>query len=252
MASLRAATALGVLLLARLLDDDYFIIDELLEVGRWTGESGRLKEAESYFLEAKRRAVAQGYRYAVLQADVYLGAVSLARGDFGKTIDAFERVIPPLSKMDDRLLLPDALLKLGVAYHRQGDDQMATECWSRTLELSRAKRDKRHIALALMNLGGIAYRQGRYDDAERQWDEALPIIRRDWTWENSKEQAAHMAFFLGLLKWKSGRLREARRLLEESRHLHRRLGNREREAQDDSVLQSLEAEISRSDSPALD
>jgi tetratricopeptide (TPR) repeat protein len=223
----------------RLVGDSASSVEDLLEIGRLRGEQERFTEAERYLEKAKERALATGYKHAAVHADIQLGSVFLARGEHDRARAVLQSAIPALRQTDYGRLLPDALLKLGAAQHKAGDDEAASASWNESLEIARADGDKHHVALALMNLGGIAFVEQQYDEAERQWREALALFRRGITWQYVDEHIAHITFFMGVIERHFGRLEVALALMTESRDLYRRVGDSEHLAHAQAYLTRL-------------
>ena len=224
------------LMLARAVGDNKAVVDDMLEVGRLRGENGRLDVAEVYFQGAKHRAKAMGYPYAEAHAGAQVGAVLIAKGSFNAARLALESAVPVLRQHGDRRVLPDSLLKLGVANYKLGNFEAAMASWNEALIRSRANKDRYRESLALMDLGRLAYDERRYVNADSYWHEALSLFRqaRDW------EHVAWVAFFLGLVSRHFGRLDEASELMEESRLLYKRIGDREHLARADEYLTFLQ------------
>jgi tetratricopeptide (TPR) repeat protein len=88
-----------------------------------------------------------------------------------------------------------------------------------------------------MNLGNVVYRGKRYDDATRYWHLALDESQR----VADRGHIATATFSLALAAHQLGRDDEARRLLNESRALFRRIGRPDLEARSNDLLHGLEA-----------
>jgi len=226
------------LIRARVLNDQMAVVDDLLEIGRLRGENQRWDEAEAKLLEACRRAHEAGYQYGEAHANVQLGAVHLGKGQLDLARQAFEFALPILRERNDRLILVDALLKLGVAYNKLVKTNEAVAAWKEVLSRSLQTGDRRMRSLALMNLGGVAYDHRRYSEADQYWREARDLFKqlRDWS------HLAYVCFFLGVISRHFGRLKEAIAFMIEGRDLYKRLNDHQHLAEAEEYLDHLEEE----------
>jgi tetratricopeptide (TPR) repeat protein len=223
---------------ARSLNDQVAMVDDLLEIGRLRGENQRWDYAEAKLMEARSRAHETGYQYGEAHANVQLGAVHLGKGQLDLARQAFELALPVLRESNDRLILVDALLKVGVAYNKLGKTNEAAAAWKEVLSLSLKTGDRRRRSLALMNLGGVAYDQRKYSEADQYWREAHDLFKqlRDWP------HLAYVCFFMGVVSRHFGRLNEAIAFMIEGRDLYKRLNDHQHFAQAEEYLAHLEEE----------
>ncbi len=230
---------------ARALGDEAAVVDALLEVGRLTGENGRLDEAERCFTEAGSRARGLGLELALARSEVQLGSIFILRGNFEEARMAIEPALPILSTQAERPVFTDALLRLALVNDELGQVDAAAAYLEQACSAAQANGDTRRGLQALMDLGGIAYRQKEYETADGYWLEALALSRQ----RKDAAAIAKATFFSGVVSRHMGRVDQARSLLAESETLYARLGRSAQAVRAREYLAALESDAASDMSP---
>lgn len=155
---------------------------------------------------------AVGLAYVLLSERDYVGAEGLLQGEMDR-----------IRRSNNPQLLVEALLKLGVASDKQGDQRTALASWHEAADLAQSVNYDFGYSEAMSNLGGIAYREHRDDEARSYWLQALQLtrFRRDWL------KVAELDLYLGIIDLRGGATADGLVHLRESRVLYEKHGRHE-------------------------
>lgn len=142
------------------------------------------------------------------------------RGNFDRSRDLLEQVIPMLRAAEENRWLVSAMNHLASAHLGAGDSATARRLYEETLGLARAEGQEHAISIVTGNLGYLALVEGRDEDAEALLTTARDLARVAGTPVSAAESLLNLA----LLSLRRGDVTGAARSIAESLRLFRSVG----------------------------
>ena len=106
-----------------------------------------------------------------------LGFIALVRGDYDRSLGAFEESLSAARTLDDPAAISRSLASVGRALTERGDVAEARPPLRESLAIRRGADDTRNVTNSLSLLGRRALVAGERDEARESLDEALSLAR---------------------------------------------------------------------------
>lgn len=161
----------------RELEDDAWIAQSLMVIGKLVGHHGRFREAAPYFAEAVHRFRDLGHHGMHAAVLNNLGACHLAAGDLDRAVQHLQASLR-LGERHDLFNQYGPLSGLGSIAYMQGDLERAMALFSEALDHARRNQNGPFTAGLLSNLGELRRVNGDLAEAEDYGREALRTAER--------------------------------------------------------------------------
>jgi tetratricopeptide (TPR) repeat protein len=173
------------LAIARLLDDEAFLVETLVRAGAAEREAGHVHQALELLEEASSRAEACGDLYWQVYAEVILGESRSSVGQLTAALEAFQRAQDLAVQLQNPDRIAYALSNHGETLRLQGDWEGARHDLERSVAWVPLAGDSWGGFFAPMRLGRLYTLLGRWDEAEQQLRHAWTLSERShdqqWT-----------------------------------------------------------------------
>ena len=104
-----------------------------------------------------------------------IGQAYRSLGQWRQALDYYNRALPIVEDIDDRLGLANTLNNIGLIYSKLGQQEQALDFCSRALPIREEVGDHSGLAATLSSLGLAHYRLGQWQQALEYYDRALAI-----------------------------------------------------------------------------
>lgn len=208
------------LVLARQINDRYWIAHSLLRIGIRIAVRQCYSETLSYLEEASRIFADLNDPTGKARTDVYIARTHLFMGEFDPAMNILAETIPICRDVGDMKLLAIALSTFGDGHKWIGDHANGLRYYRRSLRIIRSAGIDSQLGYAYQDLG-LAYRQ--IGEAKR----ALRYLRKSLAAHRRHEYQSGMAVALsniGRILMEEGEDARAERYVWQARRLYRKLG----------------------------
>lgn len=156
-------------------------VDALVGLGDAARQADRFEDAAAHYEAAMELAVACGYRFGLVRAQVSAGYLTLLSGSARLAASAFRNAAEVARELDERVYLAGALTGLGEALARLHEDADAERALAEALELCEFLRADVGIMNAAQQLGDLHRSRKRPQQAKAAFTRALQAAERSGT-----------------------------------------------------------------------
>lgn len=200
---------------------DWFAVHKaslLREKGRCYRRQGKLRDAESCYLQALQIERASGNEITSASLLSLLGETCRRRGQFQEALDYYEEALALYRKHKAPVSFANVLTRMSIVYRLQGKiEEALRRCkfgWRIRLDLFHAGLvSERIVGLSLSSLGQIYLSAGNINESEKCFRQAYDIYQR----ENDKASLVVTYNRLGQVELAKGELEHAQNWFEKAR-----------------------------------
>ena len=156
-------------------------VDALVGLGDAARQADQFEDAAAHYEAAMELAVACGYRFGLVRAQVSAGYLTLLSGSARQAASAFRNAADVARALDERVYLAAALTGLGEALARLHEDADAERALAEALELCEFLRADVGIVNAAQQLGDLHRSRKRPQQAKAAFTRALEAAERSGT-----------------------------------------------------------------------
>ncbi|MBF0327813.1 MAG: CHAT domain-containing protein [Nitrospirae bacterium] len=150
--------------------------ERLWELGEKAFESGKYKEAASYYEKSLSKCA--GSPECISSNKNGLGRVHEELGDYKKALSHYEDALRAARQINHRDFIATNLFNIGSIYNQNlSQNEKAFSLLEESLRIFRELNDKESTAIVLFNIGKAANSLGRYDKALSYFIESLRMNR---------------------------------------------------------------------------
>lgn len=170
--------ALKAAAIYRELGDAYRLVSAQLHLGQVETALGEYDRAKAYY-EDNLRVVSQlGRRYYIAVHQDAIGYIELLQGNFDAAEKLYQASLVLYQELENEHGIGMSLANLGDVALRRGDPNRAEQLLQEGLEYQLAARVPWGIIVCLKKLGLVAFNFGRLEKATQRWQQALGLALR--------------------------------------------------------------------------
>lgn len=156
------------------LDNEKLISDGLTELASIELLRGNLNEAQSIYMEAKRKALISGDRYTITKSKINLGHVFRKKGDIDSSAFYYRQGILNLEEEKNFEKIGYPYMYLGILYGVNGDRAKSVENFKISYDYFNKVIDTTMTATVAVNIANTYMSMNKLDSSEYFLREAIP------------------------------------------------------------------------------